>query len=137
MATTPSFVGAPNVGVQQILPADTTAWKTLFTAGASGSKVAALNLQSTDTVARVVQVSILRSAVNYILGCINVPAGAGNDGVTPAVDALLATLVPGVPLDNDGQHYLLLKSGDVLQISTQVTLTAAKAINAVAIGGDF
>jgi hypothetical protein len=42
MSASPSFAATPNVGVQHILPADTTTKKTLVTGGASGSKVTAL-----------------------------------------------------------------------------------------------
>jgi hypothetical protein len=137
MATYPSFVSSPNVGVVQILNADASNQKTVFTAGASGSKVSALMATSTDTSSRILQVSITRSATNYIIGSVTVPIAAGTDGVTAAVDLLGSTLLPGVPTDNDGTHYILLKSGDTINISSTTTVTTAKTVSITAIGADF
>lgn len=137
MATIPIVVGAINVGVAKIIAADTTTQKTLFTAGALGSKLFALNIASDDTAAMNVQFSILRSSVNTLLGTINVPALSGSNGTAPSVDGLNDTLLPGLPKDNDGQHYLPLMSGDVLQAKVLVTVTAAKTVHLLAIGGDL
>jgi hypothetical protein len=137
VGTQPQFVATPNVGVAQITNGTATTAETVFTAGSSGSKVTALSLSSTDTTARVVQVALVRSSTSYILGTVTVPITAGTDGVTASVDAISQGLLPGLPLDNDGQHYLLLDSGDTLTIVPTATITSAKIISGVAIGGNF
>ena len=137
MATTPTYVGTPKVGLAQILPADTTANKTIVTAGASGSKITGLTLTSNDSAAKVVQVSLVRTAVTYILGSVAVPALSGTDGVAAGINVLTNTLIPGIPVDNDGQAYIYLQSGDTLVAAVTVTLTAAKTISLTATFGDF
>jgi hypothetical protein len=119
------------------LPADTTSAKTVFTAGSNGSEVLALNLSSTDTATRIVQIALVRSGTSYPLGALTLPITAGTDGVTPSVDAIASGVIPGLPINNDGQHYIPMKSGDTLTVNTTTTVTTAKAISAVAMGGDL
>jgi hypothetical protein len=135
MANAATFVGTPRLGLVQIVNADASAQKTVLVAGAAATKVASLLASSTDTSARVLTVSILRSAVNYVLGAMTVPITAGTDGVTATTNLL--SLIPGLPVDNDGQPYVFLAVGDTLQVSSGTTVTAAKAISISAIGGDF
>ena len=137
MATAPTFVGTPKIGLAQILPADTTSAKTVVTAGASGSKITGIVATSTDTVARVVTLSLVRSAVSYPLGAVTVALASGTDGVTPTTTFLGTTLLPGIPVDNDGQPYLFMQSGDTLTVASAVTVTAAKAVAVTAVYGDF
>lgn len=134
--TSPTFAKQPRHGLAQILPADTTAQKTVITAGANGSKVMSLYASSTDTVARDVQIAIVRSATTYILGTVTVPLSSGNTAAAPTVDLFNVTAFPfngtvgGVwAVDHDGQHYLNLESGDTLVVSVLVTVTAAKVIS--------
>jgi hypothetical protein len=139
--TTPNssvFVQTPKKGLVQIAPADTTTAKTVVTAGASGSKVNSLMLTSTDTAAQNVTFGITRSATFYALGTVQVPIKAGQVDLTnPAVNALSSSIAPGLPSDNDGQPYILLQSGDTLDIKSLVTVTTAKVIQAAADYGDF
>jgi hypothetical protein len=138
MSALPSIAGTPNVGVQQILPADTTTAKTAFTAGASGSKLAALVATNTDAAAAYgVQVFLKRSATSYLLGTVNVPLSAGNTVAAPAVDLLGAVGMPGLAFDNDGQHYLPLMTGDTIMVASLTTVNAAKVLSFVASGGDL
>lgn len=137
MASTPTFVSTPNVVPVQILNADASAQKSLIVAGSSGTKVTSVIANSNDTTARVLELSILRSATNYLIAAVTVPANAGTDGTTVAVDLLNAVMSPGIPIDNDGTHYILLKSGDTLQVKSQTTVTTAKTVNVIATGADF
>lgn len=133
----PMFVQTIRTGLQQILPADTTALKTLLTAGAQGSRVSSLTLASTDATTRDVQIWITNAATNYLLGTVNVPASAGNTNSAPSVNVLGSAQIPGLPLDSNANPYLDLKSGDVLAVASLTAVTAAKSINAVAVAGDF
>lgn len=140
MATTPNSAitpQTPEAGPVQIVPADTTTQKSVFAAGANGAKITGVVACSDDTAARVLQLSILRSAVNYVLGSVNVPALSGTDGIAPTVNLLDPSKIPGLPVDNDGQPHILLESGDTLQVKTLVTVTAAKTIHVVSFGGNF
>lgn len=133
----PNFAATPKIALAQILNADATAWKDLVTAGASGSKVAAVLAASDDTSARVVQLSVLRSSVNYILGSVNVPIASGTDGAAAGVNLLNLTAMPGLPIDADGQPYLLLQNGDKIQVKSLTTVTSTKIIHLSAVVGDF
>ena len=134
----PTFVKQPQNGKVQILPADASAQKTVYTAGASGSKVTSLNAVSTDTVARDVQVSITNAGTSYPIGTVTVPIGAGNSGTVASVNMLDITKLVGLALDSDGNPELLLISGDTLTVSALTTVTAAKAITIIAAAvGDF
>lgn len=133
-----TFVKTPTNGVVQILPADTTSQKTVYTAGANGSKITGLNAASTDTAAHDVQVSVTRSGVSYPIGTINVPAGAGNSSGVTSVNMLNFTFITGLAIDSDGNPFLLLSSGDTLTLSSLVTVTAGKTLTfVVTSAGDF
>ena len=131
------FVQTPKITPITIVPADTTTKKTVATAGANGSKVIGLSISSDDTAARVLQIWLTRAAVSYLLATIDIPALAGFDGIVPVVNAMNSTEWPGLPVDNDGQTYFFLESGDTLQIATTATITAAKTIYGKTIFGDF
>jgi hypothetical protein len=133
-----TFAKQPQNGKVQIANADAQNQKTVYTAGASGSKVTALIAQSTDTSARDVQVSITNGGTSYPLGTISVPIGAGNSGTVPSVNPLNSSQLPGIAVDSDGNPYLHLISGDTLTVSALSTVTAAKLITVTAATvGDF
>lgn len=123
--------------------ADTTTPKLAFTAGANDSDVKAIIAASNDTAAVNLQLFIVRGAVNYLLGTIGIPAGAGNDGVGASIDMLardtgfIPAPILGLPLDNVGKPYIPLKSGDTLKIGCVATMTAAKTCYVSFFGEDY
>jgi hypothetical protein len=128
----------PKVAPQNFVQGTDTAGtlKTVYSAGANGSKITAFSASTNDgTVAHVVTIYITRSAVDYILSAVNVPVNSGTNGTVPSVDLL--SLIPGLPVDNDGQKYLFLQSGDTLRATFATALTASTKIDVVAIGADF
>ena len=136
-SSTPVLVQTPKLGLVQILNADASNKKTVATAGANGSKLTALTTSSDDTSARVVQVIVTRSATDYILAAVSVPAGSGTDGTAAAVNLLNATILPGLSVDNDGQRYLFLESGDTVAVKSTTTVTTAKTVSVAAGFGNF
>lgn len=133
----PMLPQAVNSGAVQILPADTTTLKTVVTAGANGTKVVSVNAASNDTAARVLILWRTRAGVDYAIGSTAIPITAGRDaaGIVPPVDLLL--IVASLAVDNDGQKYLLLKSGDTLRVSSTSTITAAKQIDVTSDAADL
>lgn len=128
----------PQNGKIQILNADAQNQKTVYTAGGNGSKVTGLTAVSTDTSARDVQISVTNGGTSYPISTVSVPAGAGNASGTVGVDLLNLTNCPGLPVDSDGNKYLMLISGDTLTVSALTTVTSGKAITCVAVAvGDF
>lgn len=138
VTSSPVCVQTPKAGVQQILNADASGWKTVVTGGSNGTKITALMLTSTDTSNRIVQIAVSRGGTHYIFGTVTVTAGAGTDGVTAAVAVFSSSLIPNLPIDNDGQPYVFLSNAsDTLDISSTSTVTSGKIINALAMEGDF
>jgi hypothetical protein len=83
----------------KILPADTTSLVTLFTAGTNDSIVKAINVQSTDTAARVVQLWVNDGSNDFLIGAVNIPLRSGDTGAVAAIDLLGGTLLPSLPFD--------------------------------------
>jgi len=137
MASTPVVLQTPKIGVVQIVNADASNQKTVITAGASGSKVTSLIAASDDTSSRVVQISVTRSSTAYVLGSVSIPAASGTDGSTASVNLLGTTLLPGLPVDNDGQQYIFLQNGDTLTAKALSTVTSGKTIHLTSNYGDF
>lgn len=146
MAVTPNSIITPqafNVGVQNFVQGADSAgtFKTIFTAGANGSKLTGIMVASDDgSATHVLTLVLTRSATNYYLGAYTLPVNSGTDGAAPAVDMLNggpAGLIPGLPIDNDGQRYLPLISGDVLKLTFATALTSGKRIDVVSCGGDL
>lgn len=138
VTSTPVFPQTPSVGPVQIVNADAQNQKTVYTAGANGSKVVAVMATSTDTSARDLQLSVTRSGTSYPIGTVTCASGAGNSGTVPSTD-LIPNLsqMPGLPIDSDGNSYIFLKSGDTLTVSALTSVTNTKTITVVAVGADF
>jgi hypothetical protein len=139
MAVTPNkFVSTQKVkhGVQVFQNVDGTNPKTLFTAGANGSKVIAGMANNFDSAARGFRYAVVRSGGYYYLGQVDVPANASYQYGTPCVDLMAPSVIPGLPEDSDGQRYILLEPGDTLG---GYILSAAGTIGIVVffMGADF
>lgn len=137
VTATPALVQTPKITPITIVPADTTAKKTACTAGTNGTKVVSLTAASDDTAAVNVQIWLTRSATSYLIGTVNVPITSGNTGAIASVNLLAPSLIPGLPVDNDGQPYLFLVSGDTLSVSALATVTTAKTVYVTCVSGDF
>jgi hypothetical protein len=134
---TPVFPQTIKNYVAQILPADASNVKTLVTGATNGTKIEAITVASTDTTARDVQLVLTISSVTYVLATVQIPITAGNTNSAPAVDVLRHTQWPGLSYDANGNKILYVANGAVLGIKSLTTVTAAKEIDALAIGGDF
>lgn len=139
VTATPVFVQTPNIASVQILNADASNFKNIMAGGANGSKIESLQITSTDSTDRVVQIYITKSgSVNsLLLGSANVAANSGNDNLKPAIDAFNPAFMPGLPIDSDTQKFLFLKSGDQLNVKCTTTVTAAKNLDCTCVFADF
>jgi hypothetical protein len=138
VTATPIFPQTITTGVTQILPADTTTLKTLFTAGANGSKIDNILVTSTDTGAKDLQLVVTISAVDYIVGTFTVPANTGNTNSTVTLNALAhPQLFNALNVDNNGNRCLFLATGAVLRVKSIATVTATRVISLIAQGGNF
>jgi len=141
VSNTAVFPQTPKRGMVQVANADGTTKKTVVTAGANGSKIVAVTAASDDTGNRTFNIYVTRSGTSYLLGTVTIPTLAGTDGSAPGIDILgggTTNQIPGLPVDNDGQRYILLESGDTLQAAlTTGAVTAAKTVHLSAVYADF
>lgn len=134
----PTFVKTPNRGVALISTGTGIALSTIYTGGTSGSKVTGINVTTSSTSA-VTVFFYLTSGTSYIFTTLSVPASAGVSVGVPPVSVLSVANTPGLPLDSDGNPYLILaSSADLLQMSASATVpTTGGNVYAVAVAGDF
>lgn len=143
VTATPALPQAINNTVTSFIQGTDAAgtFKTIFTAGSNGSKVVAVLVNTTDgTATHVLTLQVKRSSTGYPLINYTLPINSGGDGSTASVDMFAggpAGLLLGLPVDNDGQKYLLLKSGDTLELTFATALTSGKNIYVHVIGADF
>lgn len=121
----------------QILPADTTTKKTIYTASANDAVLKSLNVTSTDTAAMNVALYVNDGTADRLLGTINVPALSGFNGTAPAVDMLNGTQIPGLAFDQNGKRILSLKAGAIVKVAVLVTVTAAKQIDFLGVAEEY
>jgi hypothetical protein len=133
-----TLIKQPQNGKVTIQNADGGSGKVVYTAGANGSKVSSVIAQSNDTSSRDVFVLIANGGTNFFLGCVTVPAGAGNSGAGPSVNLLDPTRIVGLAYDSDGNPFIHLISGDTLQVAAASAVTSGKTITVMApTVGDF
>lgn len=128
MAVAPAFAATPNNGANQLSATADTSYTspthavTIFTAGASGSKVEEIDMVGTGTtVAGVINVFRVNGSNFYMLDSFVVPV------VTPST-----TVAPYRSTHTYAS--LILKSGDSIQASSWA---ASQLVCASAFGGDF
>jgi hypothetical protein len=137
VTATPIFPQTITSPVVQILPADTNTLKTLYTAGANGSRIENIMVTNTDSAAAyLITLTVVVSATNYVLSTINVPLSAGNTNAAPSLNLLNNTNIP-LNKDSNGNPYLYLANGAVLKVNSSTTVNTAKAVSFVAQGGDY
>lgn len=143
VTATPVFVQTAKITPQNFVQGTDTAgtYKTLYTSGADGSKIVSVVATTDDTTAtHVMTLAITRSAVNYVLGACTIPLGSGTNGTTANIDFLAggsSALIAGLAVDNDGQKYIYLQSGDTLTATFATALTASKRIDVISTAGNF
>ena len=143
VTSTPVFVQTAKITPQNFVQGTDAAgtYKTVYTAGANGSKVTAINVTTDDGSATHVMTLVLtRSATDYVIGSYTLPVNSGTDGSAASVDMIKGgpnSLITGLPSDNDGQTYLFMESGDTLRLTFATALTSTKRIGVVTIGADF
>lgn len=137
MATSPAFATTPNIGQARLAAANTArdgsgTLSTLFTAGASGSRVERIVFVSAQATA---------AASSAMVGRIFV---TDNAGINPHLRAevAFATLTPsttaiGATMTFTFSGGLILKSGQLLKCAISVYAGVADQMDVYAEGGDF
>jgi hypothetical protein len=136
MSANPTLISNVRDFVARIVNADGTGKKTIVTPVGAGTRLKNLIITSDDTSARTLQLVKTVSAVDYILGEIVIPIGAGTDGATAAVDVFAGSLLAGLQTDGISK-WIDVASGTTLSLQAKVAVTAAKTIYISGEGGDF
>jgi hypothetical protein len=111
------------------------AYTTVYTAGANGSIITALIESNTDSSAtHVVNCSVYNATIQLTSSTAittTSPAAGSWNNIN-----IMATWT-GLPLDQNGNPFLILVSGDTLQCTYATAITAAKFVVITAIGADY
>ncbi len=113
-----------------------TNYLTLAQGGTNGTIINGVLCTSNDTATHNLVLGVIRSSTLYPLGVFAVAAGSTTSlaQVTP----FSVPGIPGLPLDPDGNPYLILESSDALSVGVLTTaVTAALAISCTTNGADY
>lgn len=136
MSASPSFIATPKNPAVAFANADGTSFKTVMTAGSSGSRLDSLIGTNTDTgVDTVVQLAITKSAINYVVGEVTILRNAGTNGIEKSKAVLNATDIPGLTYTENGALYL--ESGVTLSARCKIAVAGVFAVQLVGVGGDY
>lgn len=142
-AATPNSIvtpQTPNRGLVQFLQGTDVAgtYKTLYTAGANGSKCSGMFMNNNDASAtHLVTVQIVNATVKYGGVALTSVSSAGFATATPAQSLMSAAAWPGLPLDSTTTPYIYLVSGDTIQATFATALTSADVLNIFVTCSDF
>lgn len=137
VTATPIFPQTILSPVVQILPADTTTLKTLYTAGANGGVVMNIHVGSTDTSSKDLQFYLSVGGTDYLLGTLAIAANSGFTNSVPMVSVFASTQFPNMLVDVNGNKALYMSASAILKVKVLTTVTTAKAIQVTAQCGDF
>jgi hypothetical protein len=130
----------PNRGIAQFLQGTDVAgtYKTLYTAGSNGSKCFAAWATNNDPSAtHLITLQVVNTTVKYGGMSLTSVVNAGFANGAPAQNLMSPTIWPGLPVDSDGNPFIMLASGDTLQATFATALTASAVINLDAVCSDF
>jgi len=128
MAQKPAFPASPVEFGVKLLNADGLAVKDFVISPSSGCRMGVIRAASDDTVDVRLQFKRTISGTDYVLGEVQIPAGAGTNGTTGWVD-VLASLNLGLPIN--------LPAGSKIRVAAKTAVAAGKTIDLVAEGGQF
>jgi hypothetical protein len=136
MASSPSFIATPKTPVVSFANADGTAFKSVFTGGSLGSRLDSISVSNSDTVnAYVIQFAMQKSGIDYVLGEVSIPLGAGTNGTAKSVAALNPTDIPALTYTESNAMYL--ESGAILRARVKSAVAGSSTVQLVGIGGDY
>lgn len=142
-ATTPNSIvtpQTPNRGVVQFLQGTDNAgtYKTLYTGGTNGSRCYGMLMNNNDTsTTHLVTVQIVNATVKYGGVALTTTLDAGFANSSTAQPLMSSSVWPGLPIDQYGNPYIQLVSGDTIQATFGTALTTGTLINLFTSCSDF
>jgi hypothetical protein len=119
----------PNPQGVTFVNADGTTIKVVAGQSLQRIRIDGLIATNTDTIAHVARLYINLAAVNYLLGSVSIPAGAGTLGAA-GID-LLAGAIPGV------DSTIALAPGQFLTVSMEVAVVLTFTVTVASLGGQL
>lgn len=136
MASTPAFVATPKTPAVSFANGDGTSFKAFISGATNGTRIDAASVTNSDAAnPYVVQLSIQKSAVDYEIGEVTIPAGAGTNGSTKSVSLLNSTDLPFLALTESNS--LWLESGAVLRVRSKTAVSGVNTLKFVGVAGDY
>jgi hypothetical protein len=119
MAVTPNSLitpQTPKTGATNFQSADGTNFKTLFTAGPAGAKVIGCIMGGFESTLQSVRIGVMKTVggFHYSFGTTYYFPSAGYNNARPSIDLMAPSVMPWLPVDSDGQRYILLEPNDML-----------------------
>jgi hypothetical protein len=111
-------------------------YKTLYTAGANGSRCYTVLASNNDSVTHALVLTVYNAGTQYLNIEITTSATAGNVSGTPP-NNLIGAFSGGLPVDQNGNPFIQLISGDTLQMEYGTALTSATFIAGYAYCVDY
>jgi hypothetical protein len=137
---TAPFVQTVNNPTGQILPADASGLKTIWTAGSADGVLYTLFASSTDGTDRsvVVTVNIGGAGTDIQVATILVPLNSGNTTAVLPCNILNSTaLGPYLRYDAYGNRCWTFQAGSTFKVNSTTTVTTAKALSFTGDGGNY
>ncbi len=136
----PTFVKTPNAQVTQITTGvgANFAPVTLYTGGANGSKIVSCLITANTSQTQDVRLSVVSSLNTGYLTAVSVSSQAG---FVSSVSPVSGLSIAALPIDSDGNSYLLLPSSNWTLVAqattTSSTWTTTSFISFTVTSGDF
>jgi len=129
----------PNRGILQFTSSSSAGtYATLYTAGTNGSICKAIWSDNSDgSATHLISVQVVNAGTKYGGVALTSVSNAGFANATPPQSLFSAATWPGLPLDQNGNPYLILVSGDTLQATFATAITASTQLDLHAVCSDF
>lgn len=132
---TPQEVNAKAI---QFTSANGTVEQDLFVADATdGSKVTAINVASTDTLARILRIRYHDGVTAFFEAAFSIPAATGTDGSAAAINILNSDRWPAGPIDMEGNRYIEVAAGHKLTAVLTANTSGGTVIDVKARGRNY
>lgn len=136
MASAPQFIATVRTPTVAIANASGTGFQTLVTGGTQGSRIDSISASSTDASnAYVLQFAVQKSGIDYPIGEVSVPIGAGTNGAAKSVACLNPTDLPFLAYTESGGIYL--ESSCSLRVRSKTTVSGSNTVAIVGVAGDY
>jgi hypothetical protein len=142
-ATTPNTFTAPitpNMVVSQFTSSSSAGtYVTVYTAGANGDVLNAIEVSTNDNTAtaHVFTCGIFASTTQYVSTSFTLVKPATNTYIGTTTNVLSTTNWPGLPVDQNGNPYLMIPANDTVQCTFATAITASDFIQVDAFGGSY